>query len=350
MMNREVFFLKDSGINDWLISGFKERNFPVKFIGMKSPHKNSSFSRIRRIQTLHYRYLSCAYNCLSNSKRNDVIVCFLDVMGLYVFVLSKILFKRREMLVINIMFNARPDLITYIKKLLYRWMLRSEHVHPTVASPELSSAYRRLFRVPGKKFYLLHDCYGDLEKTQVSPHEVKDYIFCGGSNGRDWGTIKGVASLLPHINFVIVGPQENTLGSNIPPNISYHFNVSYAKFNQLIRGCSFLALPLDTEAPAGLIVMFTAGLMSKAVITTNNFTMREYITSGEDGILVKMGDVEKFAEETNALYQNLTMQLKFGQNLCKRIEELGSPGVFIDTIIYITRQIASPIATNYELS
>ena len=99
-------------------------------------------------------------------------------------------------------------------------MLQSEHVHPTVTSPDLSLVYRKVFRLPRKKFFLLHDCYGDLEKTQISPDEVDKYIFCGGSNGRDWGTIKEVASLLPHINFVVVGPKENSLGNNLPANIT----------------------------------------------------------------------------------------------------------------------------------
>jgi len=339
-MDREVYFLKDSSINDWLISGFAQRNFPVNYIGMKSMRKNSSLSRLRRIQILHYRYLVNAYESLHMSKRNDIIICFLDVMGLYVFVLSLILFKRREIIVINLMFNKGKDLITFVKWVLYRWMLRSDHVHPTVTSTELSMLFRKVFRLPQKKFFLLHDCYGDLEKSQIFPEEVEDYIFCGGSNGRDWGTIKQVAVLLPHINFVVVGPKENLLGHNVPANITYYYSIDYDKFQKLMRGCSFLALPLNTEAPAGLIVLFTAGLMSKAVITTDNFTMREYITTREDGILVKMGDVAAFASEANDLYANSDKRAEFGQKLCKKVEELGSPLVFIDTLISITRQVA----------
>ena len=341
-MDREVFFLKDSGINDWLVSGFAKRDFPVHFIGVKSPPKTASLSRLKRIQTLHYRYLSHAYESLIRSKKDDVLICFLDVMGLYVFMLSKVLFKRREIIVINIMFNKGHDIITLVKKIFYRWMLKSKHVHPTVTSPELSIVYGKIFRLPQKKFFLLHDCYGDLEKSQIPQEEIDDYIFCGGSNGRDWETIKKVASLLPHINFVVVGPKENSLGYNLPANISYFYNISYQKFHKLIRGCKLLALPLNTEAPAGLIVLFTAGLMSKAVITTDNYTMREYIASGEDGILVKMGDIDTFTYETNALYQDNVRCLEFGQMLCKKVEELGSPEAFIDTLISITRQITQP--------
>ena len=338
-MGREVFFLKDSGINNWLVSGFAQRNFPVTFIGMKSPRKTSSLSRLRRIKILHQSYLSHAFESLKRSKRNDIIICFLDVMGLYVFVLSRLLLKRREIIIINIMFNEGHDFITFIKRVLYRWMLKSENVHPTVTSPKLSLEYGRLFRLPHKKFFLLHDCYGDLEKTTISQDEVGKYVFCGGSNGRDWRTMKDVASLLPHINFVVVGPQPNLLGANFPSNIAYYHNIPYDKFQKLLRECSFLALPLNTEAPAGLIVLFTAGLMSKAVITTDNYTMREYITSGEEGILVGMGDIATFASEVNSLYTNSAKRVEFGQKLCRKVEELGSPLAFIDTLISITGQV-----------
>lgn len=338
-MGREVIFLKDSGINDWLVSGFAKRNFPVRFIAMKTWRNKPSHSRLRRIQKLHYHYLTHAYESLKKSRSEDIIICFLDVMGLYVFLLSVLLFKRREIVVINIMFNEGHDLITTIKRILYKWMLKCEHVHPTVTSSELSLAYGELFGLPLKKFHLLHDCYGDLEKTQVLPDEVEEYIFCGGSNGRDWETIKKVAALLPHLSFVVVGPKEDSLGFELPANLTYYHNIPYDRFQILIRGCSFLALPLNTEAPAGLIVLFTAGLMSKAVITTDNYTMREYITSGEDGILIKMGDSENFASEVNALYFNKAKRMEFGQRLCKKVEELGSPSTFIDTLIAITRQI-----------
>ncbi len=338
-MGREVFFLKDSGINDWLVSGFAKRDFPVRFIAMKTWRNNSSHSRLRRIRNLHYQYLTHAYKSIKMSKSGDVIICFLDVMGLYVFMLSVILFKRREIVVVNIMFNEGNDLITITKRILYGWMLKSKHVHPTVTSAELSLAYGKLFRLPQKRFHLLHDCYGDLKKSQILPDEVEEYIFCGGSNGRDWETIKKVAALLPHLNFVVVGPKESLLGDGLPDNLTYYHNIPYVQFEKLIRRCSFLALPLNTEAPAGLIVLFTAGLMSKAVITTDNYTMREYITSGEDGILIKMGDSENFAREANALHFNKAKRIEFGQRLCKKVEELGSPLAFTDTLIAITRQI-----------
>jgi glycosyltransferase involved in cell wall biosynthesis len=338
-MTRDIFFLKDSGINDWLLNGFEQRNYPVKFIGMLSPRKNSSRSRLGRIINLHYRYIHCSYSGIKQSKENDIIICFLDVMGLYLYLLTKVLFRRREILVINIMFNEGSDFITRIKKSLYRWMLKRDHLYPTVTSPELNMKYRSLFRLTNKEFFLLHDCYGDIKKTDVHSGEEKPYVFCGGSNGRDWVTISRVASILSDIEFIIVGPKGNSLGNNRPNNVRYYYNISESGFNGLLRRSSIIALPLNTEAPAGLIVLFTAGLMSKPVITTNNYTMREYIEQGVSGILVEMGDYENFALEISKLFNDQHMKRVLGTNLCTKVEKLGSPDVYVDTLISITQHM-----------
>ena len=44
-------------------------------------------------------------------------------------------------------------------------------------------------------------------------------------------------------------------------------------------------MPLDTEAPAGLIALFQAATYGKMVITTDTVTTREYF-SGDRGVPV----------------------------------------------------------------
>ena len=338
MKGRTVFFLKDSRIHDWLIEGFVKRNFPVKFLGMLIPPGLMAKSRIRRIFGLHFRYLRISALSLFSSKKGDIIICFLDVIGLYVFILSCILFKSREIVVINLMFNDRDDFITSLKRSLFRLMLINPRVHPTVTSVALSEIYRQTFNLPGKKFHLLNDCYGTQKVYESNPGET-DYVFCGGINGRDWVTLVKAASLLPDIHFVVVGPKKDTLGDHIPANIEYLFNVQPHEFQLKMMNCSILALPLDTEAPAGLIVLFSAGLMHKPVISTNSYTMREYITSGENGYLVGMRDYEALADRIRELNDNNLLRKKFGEKLFEQVVKLGSPDAFIDRILEILRLI-----------
>lgn len=337
-MSRSVFFLKDSRINEWLISGFVMRGFPVQFMGMLNPSDLLAMSRIRRIVSLHSRYFRISLKSLVKSRRGDVIISFLDVMGLYVFLLSRILFREREIIVINIMFNDGSDFLTSIKRMLFRIMLKNSGVYPTVTSSELSAIYMELFNIPEKHFYLLHDCYGKQEIYENKPEEC-NYVFCGGTNGRDWQTLLKSAELLPDIRFVVVGPQRNTLGDKIPRNVEYFFNIPYDDFQEMMLKCSILALPLNTEAPAGLIVLFSAGLMHKAVVSTNNYTLREYVTSGENGFLIEMGDHLRLAEKIRELNKDSLKRREFGDRLFKKIVELGSPDTFIDKVIEIVTQI-----------
>lgn len=345
-MKQTVFFLKDSRINEWLISGFAIRDFPVQFMGMSNPSELLAMSRIKRMISLHSRYVQLSMKSLFKSRRGDVIICFLDVMGLYVFLLSRILFTRREIIVINIMFNDGVDFLTFIKRILFRMMLKNRRVHPTVTSSELPAIYKELFRIPDKHFFLLHDCYGR-QKIYGDRPEEGDYVFCGGTNGRDWETLIKAADLLPDIRFVVVGPQRNTLGDKIPGNIDYFFNIPYDDFQQMMLKCSILALPLDTEAPAGLIVLFSAGLMHKPLVSTNNYTLREYVTSGETGFLIAMGDYLTLAEKIKELNKDSQKRREFGDRHFMKVMELGSPDAFIDKVIEIVQQ-SQPVGSGKQ--
>jgi glycosyltransferase involved in cell wall biosynthesis len=102
-----------------------------------------------------------------------------------------------------------------------------------------------------------------------------------------------------------------------------------------------IALPLNTEAPAGLIVLFTAGLMHKPVVSTNNITMREYITSGESGYLAGMGDHKALALRIRELHSDQELRKRIGENLFSKVAESGSPEVYIDKLISIVKGIDS---------
>lgn len=345
-MKNSVLFLKDSPINEWLRNAFLERNFKVKFLALKNQSQYLQSIRVIRIIKLHFGYVYISLKCLFNSNKDDIIVSLLDVIALYVFLFSKLFFFERKLVVINIMLNNQIDIITKIKKNLFKKMLKSDFVYPTITSTELAAYYNDFFSIPNKKFFLLHDCYGKLGLYKKQYYDGENYVFCGGTNGRDWELILKVAAILPNTKFVVVGPKKNTLGENYPQNIEYYYDIDFDDFQKLIEKCSVVALPLKTQAPAGLIVLYTAGLMSKPVITTDNITTREYITNEINGILVKMGNHVDFAFNLNKVLNKPELQKQYGEMLFNKIEELGSPQAFINKIIFITNQIYNENITN----
>ena len=338
-MKNKVYFLKDSEINDWLVEGFENLNFPIIFYGISNGNPMFSKSRIFRIFSLHTKYIRLSLKGLFKSQKDDIIITFLDVIGLYLVVISKIFFLKRKFIVINIMFNDNNDIISRIKKKAFRFMLKDSRVFPTITAAELNDIYRKMFNLPHKNFSVLNDCYGKLESYKSSYKNNDGYVFCGGSNGRDWSTLVKVATLLPHIPFIIVGPNKNVLGEVYPDNIDFYYDIPYNQFMLLMAHCSLLALPLNTDAPAGLIVMFSAGLLSKAIVTTDNVAMREYIKSEVNGTLVKKGDFEEFARRVNILFLDIKKQEEYGNKLHDKIEELGSPDAYVKRVIKIVSQV-----------
>jgi glycosyltransferase involved in cell wall biosynthesis len=100
-----------------------------------------------------------------------------------------------------------------------------------------------------------------------------------------------------------------------------------------------VALPLNTEAPAGLIVIFSSGLMHKPIISTNSYTLREYVSTGENGFLIKMGDHVALAERIRELLGDVGKRQEFGEKLCSRVKEVGDPDVFVNKLINIVENI-----------
>lgn len=339
--NSNVYFLIDAPVNGWLVNGFKQNKFDVRFIGINKFINKLYRFRFQRIIVLHYNYIIQSISTINKSKKDDIIICWLDVTALYLLILSSLFNSKRKIVAINIMFNQENNLINSIKRKMFYWMLNHNSIYPTVTSSELAKIYTELFQLKDKHFYLLHDCYGNDVDYRNTITNNNGYVFCGGSNGRDWSTLVEVASLLPDIPFVIVGPNKNVLGEEYPDNIDFYYDIPYDQFKLLMADCSLLALPLNTEAPAGLIVMFSAGLLSKAVVTTDNVTMREYIKSGVNGVLVSKGDFEEFARKVNMLFFDSRQQEEYGHKLHKKIEELGSPDAYVKQVIKIVNQVKS---------
>jgi glycosyltransferase involved in cell wall biosynthesis len=346
-MSFKVFFVSDQK-TDWLKEEFVRQDMPIRIMCPNTQtdinKKSFNMSRTRRILYLHIKYLKVAYQTLSTSKKDDILICWLDVIAIYVLLLSKILCRKRKIVAINIMFNDNPSLLTRIKKKCMRWLLSDKSIYPTVTSTELSLYYREIFNLPKKEFFLLHDTYG-LRKKQIDKAQYQiqaannSYVFCGGTNGRDWNTLIKIADELPNLKFVIVGPHKDTLGENYPSNIDYYYNIPYDKFMELFANATVLALPLNTEAPAGLIVLLEGALLSKAIVTTDNITMREYIHSDENGYLIKKGDYKVFADKVNAVFPDTQMQKEFGEKLNETIIDKCSPEVYVATIIKIINRI-----------
>lgn len=175
----------------------------------------------------------------------------------------------------------------------YKRALESNNFVASVTSVEYGeNLKRRLWggasnRLRKKEFFLLHDVFCDSYRYNKLVDIVPNTVFVGGRNGRDYYFMLDVARAMPDVKFHFVMPEAlfHKLKNGLPSNVIGKYSLSMDDFMREMCASEIVALPLDTEAPAGLIVMFQAVSNYKYVIATDTMTTREYV-SKDRGCLV----------------------------------------------------------------
>lgn len=93
---------------------------------------------------------------------------------------------------------------------------------------------------------------------------------------------------MPDISFNIVISKEQyeRLEGRFGKNVNVKTEIPESDFLKLMCESSLVLMPLNTEAPAGLIAMFQAAANGKLVIATDTVTTREYFADNR-GVLCK---------------------------------------------------------------
>lgn len=276
-----VYFLFDNPADKKNMEFLKEYNtasFKLLF-----PHK-----QCKSIKNL----LKVCNDCIQKSVEGDTIICWYDFMGIFCWWLCRILHKKRGIVVLNILLKDKQSLKNKVARMLYRPVLKAENVRATITSKEYGEFVNRLLGIK-KQYILLHDIYHGGYDIGYVGKVRENSVFCGGRNGRDWGFLFELVKRMPDIQFNIVVPKavfeeyENVSRDNV----NLKTEIPEPEFIKFMCQSSLVLMPLDTEAPAGLIAIFQAAANGKLVITNDTVTTREYF--GEQrGVLCKKDLVE----------------------------------------------------------
>ena len=235
----------------------------------------------------------CKY-ALKVSHSYDTIVCWYDFQAILCYWLCRFTFKRRKIVCVNLLLKDKDSVKNKIVTWLYRKALNSKRVIASVTSTEYGTHLKERLGI-NKKLFLLHDVFHESYLYKREFHVIPNSVFCGGRNGRDWKFMIEVAKVMPHVRFHLVMPKiiYEEFQNELPDNVIAKYNLSMEDFMKEMYSCEIVALPLDTEAPAGLIVLFQAAANMKYIITTNTMTTREYLSDGRGCLLPNDVDVWK---------------------------------------------------------
>lgn len=282
--------------------------------------------------SLFWTWIRGATTTLRLSSQGDTIVCWYDFQAILLYFLCKTTFKKRTIICLNILLKQKKTFINKIITFLYKIALSDKNFKATVTSVEYGKLLNKHF---GKsfKYTILHDVFHNHYKINNDTIMIKpNTVFCGGRNGRDWDFMFDVAKSLPDITFNIIVPKSvcDDYINRIGINVNLKTNVSYNEFINEMLSSEIVCLPLDTEAPAGLIVLFQAAANDKLVITTDTATTREYIT--EDSGVLLPNIIEEWQDAIKKHLSNKILMINKAKNLHSFLEKKCSENAFINII------------------
>ena len=231
---------------------------------------------------------------LKLSKSNDTIVCWYDFQAVLCYWLAKLSFRQRKIVCINLLLKDKASAKNKVVAWLYKKALKGKLFVASVTSVEYGIHLKKRLGI-NKELFLLHDVFHEDYKVNASLDVCPNTVFCGGRNGRDWKFMIEVAKVMPHVQFRLVMPKVtyDKYQHELPSNVVARYNISMEDFMKEMCSCEIVALPLDTDAPAGLIVLFQAAANMKYIITTDTMTTREYLSDGRGCLLPNDVDVWK---------------------------------------------------------
>lgn len=240
-----------------------------------------------------FGWIKGVMNVISLSKKNDTIICWYDFQAVLCFWICKLFFLHRNIICINLLLKIKSTWKNKAVSYLYKKALLGSHFIASVTSLEYGKWINSQLGID-VEYTLIHDVYHEFYKHEKRSESYDvNTVFCGGYNGRDWDFITKIARKLPDVNFNFVMPYNvyQKFESSIPRNVNVKYNIPYNQFMEELCRSSIVCLPLDTEAPAGLIVIFQAAANMKYIITTDTCTTREYLSDGKGCLLPNTIDI-----------------------------------------------------------
>jgi len=182
----------------------------------------------------------------------------------------------------------------------------------------------------------------DGEFGQVNLPYSNGYIFSGGGDKRDFSSlIEAIRGL--NVNLKIVTYNRRYLGydKELPNNCDIYWKMPLSQFLKMMARSQFVVIPLkETFVPHGHTTIVQAMRLGKAVISTRNASVEDYIIDEENGFLVPAGDVEGYRRKILKLLQSKDLRYSMEQAAKVKAENY-TYETFSKHLVSLCRQVLS---------
>lgn len=154
-----------------------------------------------------------------------------------------------------------------------------------------------------------------------APTSDGGYVYSAGWAHRDWDCLMNALSFVSLPSRISPGKPVN-----IPAGLEDKLTILPALTpddgRRMMADCSVAGLVFkDTLLPSGPLVLLDAMALGKAVVASNVNGTRDYVTHGENALLVPPGDPQALADAIKLLMENPEVRYKLGANARETIRE-----------------------------
>lgn len=264
------------------------------------------------------------------TKKDEIVVVMDDTpTSVFISCTLPLLMKKNSVVCLNMMDSLNPNIA---KKVLYRMAFK--RMYASANNQRIMELYSSLYGLPHDRFFYLPDCianWGMKILQMKEPIECGGYIFSGGSTFRDWNLFIDVAWKMPQYKFVGIARKTGFPKKQLPGNVEMLFDVGEATFNDYLKKCSVVFMPISVKTQGGQIVIFKGGLYRKAVVTTDTAAIRTYIKDGNNGLLTRFKDSPSAIQALSKVMGNDDIRNSLGNALYDDIKQF-TPTYFVDLL------------------
>ncbi len=163
----------------------------------------------------------------------------------------------------------------------------------------------------------------DKEEERVIAREVRGKPLAAGSNLRDYETLAAAAEKVGSEIHVICDMKRYPPRG--PSNLIWHDFVPIAEYIQALKAASMILVPLKkTDISGGENTTTFAWAFGKPVIVTRVEATEDFVTDGEDAVMVAPGDADALADAIRLLAADPAEDARLGGNGRRKEAELSA--------------------------
>jgi len=249
---------------------------------------------------------------LRHRKEFGTILSYQQFYGLFFAFYSAIFHLKKHCHLIVTTFIYRPK--QGWKGKLYAWFMRKAVNSPALDkivcfSSSEPAYYQSIFGTD--KFTYVPLGLGDLNRGGHIPQGEERFILAAGKSNRDYDFLVDALKDTPYQVRILSDAYNHP---NPGSNIRIYHDVFGEKYYQMLSECCCVIVPLaDARISAGQLVFLQAMMFAKPIITTESDTVRDYIESGKNGLIIPkqrdaLRDAVRRLYEDEALYRGMAKE------------------------------------------